>query len=207
MLIDPYIPQCGDVGFVGYDPGEFVSDNIGKLTTGLRESPTVAHHQFQVLRMERCFEALMKAGVVVRSLEERFAACKTDRSHYIIFRPPMDVSKMNAIEKRAFELEGSRYGRIEIALQAIDGVLRKAGLLPEGVPLFTLLGALVPWTAICSGASNQCLYAGGVLPKRFLYLSPDGTYDEAIRLGWRVVAMDKNGASYWNEAQIQGEGE
>jgi len=210
-LVTNCIPECGDVGFVGREHGSsLVSDAIDLMTTGEDEDATVAQHQFQVINYDRILEAgtSRKHGAIIRLLSERIADCLADNTHYIIFRPPaLTWWQRERIARRARKLNGKRYGYVEILLQGIDGGLRKKGWLREGRPLFTRLGALAPWTVICSGASNRCLYDGRVLPRRFLYLSPDGTYDEAIRRCWQVVAIDKNGASYWAGAKIQGEAE
>ena len=212
MLVTDCTLRCGDVGFVGYENGSsFVTDAIGFMTTGEHEAETVADHQFQVLFFNEVLEALASlnnGGVVVRSLDSRISACIVSGAHYIIFRPTnLTWFQRERIARRARKLNGKRYGYVELLLQTVDGWLRKKGWLKEGRPLFTRLGELIPWTVICSGAGNRCLYDGGVLPRRFLYLSPDGTYDEAIRRGWRVVAFDKNGASYWTGAPTQGEAE
>lgn len=205
-----YIPVCGDVVFVGYPPGAgVIADSIRKFTTGWGEEVTAAIHQVQVIEHKQVAEALIGQGVVIKAFQQWQDETENGNAHYIIFRPPTEPIQRFKIDARARKIEGHRYGYVEGAvLQAADGLLRKLCLLKEGFPLFTRLGALIPWTVICSGAGNQCLYAGKVLPKKFVYLSPDGTYDEAIRREWLNVAMDEEGASYWTEApKLQGEEE
>jgi hypothetical protein len=203
----PYMAMCGDVGFVGRKSGKsFISDVISELTTGVNESRSVAQHQFQVIKHGEILEAgsMRKRSVVIRPLSERFFECEDDGSHYVIFRPPTTEEQQEKIDTIARKkLNGKRYGYIELLLQVADGLLRKVGLLREGRPLFTRLGAIAPWTVICSGVSNWCLYAAKILPRRFLSLAPDGTFDEAIRRGWRMVAMDEDGADYWGLPQKQ----
>ena len=203
-----YVPMCGDVGFVGYEQGYgFIVDKISTMTTGAGESLTKADHQFQVIQDAQIIEAdaaIKKRRVVKRSVSLRLNQCSPPKVHYIIFRPPTCNFQRKLIHETALSLVGKRYGYLELALQAIDGRLRKLRLLREGFPLFTRLGGLAPWTVICSGASNRCLYEGKVLPRRFLYLAPDGTFDEAVSRGWEIVAQDENGAAYWGLSKREG---
>jgi len=199
--MNDYVPKCGDVGFVGYEQGYgFVVDRISDVTTGRNESLTKADHQFQVIEGAQIIEAdaaIKKRRVVKRLVVSRLDQCRPPKVHYIIFRPPTCKYTRGVIHETALNLVGKRYGYLEIILHAIDGRLRKWGWLKERFPLFTRLGGLAPWTVICSGASNRCLYEAKVLSRRFLYLAPDGTFDEAISRGWEVVAQDENGADYW----------
>jgi len=194
----PYIPRCGDVGFAGYEGG-IVPASIGYYSTGKGESATKAHHQFQVLRYERIIQALTRTGVIVElwpATKERIEDHKG--AHYIIFRPPqMNWRKMDAIDDAAEKIKGRFYGFLEIPLQAMDGRLRKMGLLSEKRSFFAYLGALFPWTMICSGVGNYCLGKAWLMPKCSAYWPPDGTFDAVVRLGWEVVCVDEGGEVYW----------
>jgi hypothetical protein len=196
-----YIPECGDVGFLGYDKG-FLPGAIGFFTTAKGECATKTSHQFQVLYYNNIVEAL-GAGVKVRSWNDRERDTSEHKAHYIIFRPPATLIEKEAIHVSGMSLNGRRYGFGEIVLQGIDGFFQRIGLQKNGRPVFSRLGALNPRTMICSRAGNYCLNKAGILPAASLAWSPDDTFDEAIRRGWLVVAMDENGADYWNLPQVK----
>ena len=202
MKKDRYYPVCGDVGFVGHEFGaSLLADGIGNITTSYKETPTKAHHQFQVIYTSAVVEALGRANirrVISRQMGEVEAEIDADpKAHCIIFRPPVNELQKVTIDKIARRLIGYRYGYAEVALHVVDGLLRKVRLLRDRRPLFTRLGAIIPWTVICSGVGNHCLSAVGVLPRRFRYLDPDATFDEAVERGWRIVAMSKSSSDYW----------
>jgi len=200
MSLHDYIPMSGDVGFVGYEQGyKYLTDRISWWTTGRGETPTKADHQFQVIGDFDVVESGYgkKFRVTVRSWMERLEDCGEDeRIHCIIFRPPMNLYQRDKINRVGREIDGYPYGFMEMPLQMGDGLLRKIGLLPERKPFFTMLSVVFPRTMICSGAGNYCLYRTGVLPHRALCWAPDDTFDEAVCRGWRIVAIDENGAAY-----------
>lgn len=195
-----YFPTCGDVGFVGYEHGYgFITDAISYYSTGRGEAPTSADHQFQVLTCQHVLEAGYGKGnsVALRSWGDRMRDCAKKGVHFIVFRPELTENQMHVINTTGRGIVGVRYGYAELLLQAIDGRLRKLGILKERRAFATKLGLLFGSTLICSGAGNTCLHAAGVLPKASLAWAPDDTFDEAVRRGWRIVAMDNNGAAYW----------
>lgn len=194
-----YEPQAGDVGFVGHPKGAgFITDAISYFTRDKGEAPTLAQHQFQVLAGCTILEAgsNRKKGAVIRNIYDRFADCDKDGSHWCIFRPVTTLYQKGIIQAKSRELEGARYGYTEILLQLGDAFLRRRGLLSRGKPLLARLGALVPGTVICSGVSNQCLAAAGLVPPEYVYLAPDDTFD-FVCTRWAMVAHDDRGRHYW----------
>jgi len=194
--------ECGDVGFVGTEK-DFVSTAIKWFTTGRREGKTLASHQFQVIEGAQVLEAGSgrRHKTVIRPYIDRLHECLDDpQSHMIVFRPNfLSLEQKTIIQATAQKLNGSKYGYGEIALQASDGMLRKWGWLKEGAPFFAKLGDLLPGTMICSGVSNACLVEADVLLPKYRYLTPDDTFDFAIRDEWMLVAISKGSEDYWRQ--------
>lgn len=201
-----YVPECGDVGFVGYEDGDgFLSDGIIEMTTGKDEARTVAVHQFQVIAGGDIVEAdAVKFGrVIVRSWAERKADVEANKkAHFIIFRPNLNTYQKAAIEFYGRRMAGRLYGYAEGLLQAADGLLRKIGLLKERQPFFTFMGGIIPGTVICSGVGNELLARVKVLPWKSRFWAPDDTFDVAVEEEWPVVGMDQGSDAfvYWGRA-------
>jgi len=196
-----YIPECGDVGFLGYDKG-FIPGAIGFFTTARGECKSKTSHQFQLLYYGHVIEALSR-GVVVQPWSAREKEICRVKAHYIVFRPPTTLPQKENLHWAGMSLAGKHYGYGEIVLQAIDGFFQRIGLQRNGRPFFSKLGALNKRTMICSRVGNHCLHEAGILPQASLAWSPDDTFDEAVRRGWRIVAMDEKGADYWGLPQVK----
>jgi len=130
--MEPYTPQCGDLGFTG-SPGAKLSRAISYYETGKNELPAVATHEFIVCRGKNVVEAGAGKGAntTIRPWKERVWECSDKGSHIIVFRPPLTFIQQEVIQETAVKLNGTRYAFGEIILQAIDGRLRKLGWLKE----------------------------------------------------------------------------
>ena len=202
-----YSPRCGDVGFTGKADGGLLSAAILRFTTGRNEAPSLAHHQFQVVRGGRVVEALGELKyrkVVDRPFNDRRTESYESGTFIIVFRPPVTPYQQAAVADAAIPMVGRRYGYIEILLKALDGVLKRYGLLKGYKQLFSRLGGLRRSTMICSRVGNACQVKAGTMPSEAVHWAPDDSFDYAIQHGWEIVCMSEKSAGYWFP-QSQGE--
>ena len=194
-----YWPRCGDVGFTGGPNGGVISEAILRFTTSRGEPRTSAHHQFQVTGrwVVEALGELKHRKVIRRLFDERRTDCENSGSFIIVVRPTLTESQREVLRAEARRLVGRRYGYVEIVLKAMDGILKRFGLLKGYKQLFSRLGGLRASTMICSRVSNQCLVRAGALPKDAVHWAPDDTFDFALSEGWEVVCMSENSAGYW----------
>ena len=182
--------------FYARDPG-IMSRLTAWVTSGRREKMSLATHQGKFIDEHRIIHALQKEGVVIQSWQLYADHCKYIGKELCILVPPYEFSHPQIMTgRRALEeMIGWKYSKLELWLQALDGLIAKIfrkNKIGLDAIVFRRLGDYWKKGVICSKTANRADIAMSIIPPEYEYASPDDSYDYKIANGWKVLWASEN---------------
>jgi len=162
------------------------------LTRGRKESPTKSTHQATAQSCNEIVHAIIGKGVIKEDWEPYRDKILAEGCEYCITRPvrATDVQIATVILELG-KMEGWKYSRTSLVLQAIDGLIAKIRRKPKfGMDSIYLREWQATWDhgVICSETGNRAYIKADLLPDWLKYGSPDDTWDfQMLSPDWRII--------------------
>ena len=162
------------------------------MTRGRSESPTQSTHQATAQSCKDIVHAIIGKGVI----KEDWNSCLEDLiaagCEYCLMRNVKATSlQMATVVLTLGEMEGWKYSRMSLVLQAIDGLIAKLRCKPKvGMDSVVLREWQGTWKrgVICSETGNRAYIKAGLLPAWLKFGSPDDTWDyQMSHMDWKII--------------------
>ena len=162
------------------------------MTRGRKESPTQSTHQATAQSCTEIVHAIIGKGVIKENWEPCLKDLIAAGCEYCITRNIKATNLQIAdVVIHLGNMEGWKYSRMSLVLQAIDGLIAKLRRKPKiGMDSIFLREWQGTWKrgVICSETGNRAYIKAGLLPDWLKFGSPDDTWDhQMLSPDWRIV--------------------
>ena len=162
------------------------------MTRGRSESPTQSTHQATAQSCTEIVHAIIGKGVIKQDWQPSLAQIISEGCEYCITRPIHATNiQMATVILALGEMEGWKYSRASLVLQAIDGLIAKIRHRPKvGMDAVILREWQGTWKqgVICSETGNRAYIKADLLPEWLKYGSPDDTWDYQMgSMDWKII--------------------
>jgi len=162
------------------------------MTRGRKESPTRSTHQATAQSFTEIIHAIRGKGVIKDEWEPCRDRWRKVGCEYCITRPikATDLQIATVILELG-KMEGWKYSRMSLVLQAIDGMIAKIRRKPKaGIDAVVMRKCQSAWTkgVICSETGNRAYIKANLLPDWLKFGSPDDTWDyQLLSPDWCII--------------------